>query len=40
MVSYCDRLMSVVRRQQLLQATSPPKLLAGFLPNLVGMILI
>ena len=30
MVSYCDRWMSVVRRQQLLQTTSPPKLLAGF----------
>ena len=36
-VSYCDRWMSilyclscVVRRQQLLQRTSPPKLLAGF----------
>ena len=29
MVSYCDRWMSVVRRQQLLQMTSP-KLLAGF----------
>ena len=47
MVSYCDYWMSVVRRpsfivrhQQLLQRTSPPKLLAGFLPNLTGMILI
>ena len=30
MVSYCDRWMSVVRRQQLLQTTSTPKLLAGF----------
>ena len=30
----------VVRRQQLLQKTSPPKQLAGFWPNLVGMILI
>ena len=46
MVSYCDRWMSVVhraspfvRRQQLLQRTSPPKLLAGFLPNFAGMIL-
>ena len=39
MVSYCDRCMYVVRRQQLLQTTSPPKLLAGFGPNLVGMIL-
>ena len=29
MVSYCDRWMSVVRRQELLQMTSPPKLLAG-----------
>ena len=29
MVSYCDRWMWVVRRQQLLQTTSP-KLLAGF----------
>ena len=29
-VSYCDRWMCVVRRQQLLQTTSPPKLLAGF----------
>ena len=34
------RQSSVVRRQQLLERTSPPKLLAGFLPNLVGMILI
>ena len=31
---------SVVHRQQLLYMTSPPKLLAGILPNLVGMILI
>ena len=30
MVSYCYRWMSVVRRQQLLQTTSPPKLQAGF----------
>ena len=37
MVSYCDRWMSVIRcavcvvlRQQLLQMTSPSKLLAGF----------
>ena len=38
MVSYCDRWMSIVRRatcvnvprQQLLQRTSPPKLLPGF----------
>ena len=30
MVSYCDHWMSVVRRQHLLQTTSPPKLLAGF----------
>ena len=29
-VSYCDRWMSVVRRLQLLQMTSPPKLLSGF----------
>ena len=29
-----------VRRQQLLQRTPPPKLLAGCWPNLVGMILI
>ena len=36
MVGYCDRLMSVVRRQQLLQMTSP----SGFWPNLVRMILI
>ena len=47
MVSYCDHwmsvvrhLLSVVRRQQLLQRTSPPKLQAGFWPNLVGMILV
>ena len=47
MVSYCDRWMPVVRceacfvrHKQLLQRTSPPKLLAGFLPNLAGMILI
>ena len=40
MVSYCDCGMSVVRRQQLLQKTSYPKLLAGFRPNLAGMILI
>ena len=33
MVSYCDCVMSVVRRQQLLQRTSFPKLLAGFWPN-------
>ena len=32
--------MTVVRRQQLLQRTSPSELLAGFLPNLVGMIFI
>ena len=32
--------MPVVRRLQLLQMTSPPKLLAGFSPNLTGMILI
>ena len=30
----------VGRCQQLLQMTSPAKLLAGFSPNLVGMILI
>ena len=30
--------LSIVYRQQLLQRTSP-KLLAGFLPNLTGMIL-
>ena len=40
MVSYCDHWMSVVRRQQLLQRTGPPKLMAGFIPNLAGMILI
>ena len=34
------RVACCVRRQQLLQTTSPPKLLAGFWPNLVGMILI
>ena len=39
MVSYCDRWMSVVRRQQLLKRTSLPYLLAGFRPNLAGMIL-
>ena len=46
MVGYCDHLMSVVRRalcvvrrQQLLQRTSP-KLLAEILQNLTGMILI
>ena len=46
MVSYCDHWMSLVRRpsstvrrQQLLQRTSP-NVLAGFLPNLAGMILI
>ena len=39
MVSYCDHWMSFVRRQQLLQRTSP-KLLAGFYQILVGMILI
>ena len=33
-------MVSDVRRQQLLQMTSPPKLMAGFRPNLVGMILI
>ena len=38
-MSYCDRWMSVARRQQLLQRTSPPKQSAGFLPNLEGMIL-
>ena len=47
MMSYCDHWMSVmccassvVRRQQLLQRTTFLKLLAGFLPNFVGMILI
>ena len=40
MVSYCDHWMSVVRRQLLLQWTSPPKRLAGFLPNMVEIILI
>ena len=40
MVSYCDCLMSVVRQTQLLQRTSPPKLLAGFGTNILGMILI
>ena len=30
----------VVRHQELLQRTSLPKLLVGFLPNLAGMILI
>ena len=39
MVSYCDHWMSALRRQQLLQRTSH-KLLAGFLPNLAGMILV
>ena len=28
-VSYCDRVSCAVRRQQLLQRTSPPKLLPG-----------
>ena len=43
MVSYCDSWMSVVHCvvvQQLLQRTSSPKLLGGFLPILAGMILI
>ena len=40
MMSYCDRWMSVVRHQQLLQRTSPPKLLAGFSQNLAGIIFI
>ena len=47
MVRYCDRWISivhrascVVRRKQLLQMTSPPKLLAGFGPNWVGIIFI
>ena len=31
--------LSLVRHQQLLQRTSPPKQLAGFLPNLAVMIL-
>ena len=39
-VRYCDYWLSVVRRQQLLQRTSPPKLLAGFRFDLVGMIFI
>ena len=46
MLSYCDSWMSVVRlascvmcRQQLIQRTSFPKLLGGFLPNLAEMIL-
>ena len=45
-MSYYDHWMSVVcrassvRHQQLLQRTSSPKLLAGFLPNLAGLILI
>ena len=39
MVSYCDHWMCVVQRQPLLQRTSP-KLLAGFEPNLAGMVLI
>ena len=30
----------VVRRERLLQRESPPKLLAGFLQNIAGMILI
>ena len=38
MVSYCDRWMSVKHCQQLLQKTSPPKLLAGFGPDFAGMI--
>ena len=33
-------LSSVVRRQQLLQRTSPSKLMTGFLPNLTEIILI
>ena len=37
--SYCDNWISVIRRQQLLQRTSP-ELLAGFLTNLAGIILI
>ena len=36
----CRATCIIVRRQQLLQRTSPPKLLAGFWPNLVGIILI
>ena len=47
MDSYCDHWMSVMRRvssvmcrQQLLQVTSPPKLLAGFGLMLAGMIII
>ena len=40
MVSYSDHWMSAVHRQKLLQMTSLPKLLAGFLPNLAGMVLI
>ena len=41
MVSYCDFWsVVVVRRQQLLQRTFPHQLLAGFGPNLAGMILI
>ena len=47
LVSYCERWMAVVRRamcyvcrQQLLQRTYPPKLLAVFLLNLAGLILI
>ena len=39
MVSYCDRWMSAVCRQQLLQRASP-KLLSVFWPNLAEMILI
>ena len=39
-MSYCDHWMSVVCRQQLLQRTHSPKLLAGFWPNLVGLVLI
>ena len=32
--------LCVVCRQQLLQKTSPPKILAGFCQNLAGMILV
>ena len=31
--------LCIVHHQQLLQRTSPPKLLAGVLPNLAGMVL-
>ena len=38
MVSYCDCASCVVRRQQLIQRTSPPTHLVGFWPNLAELI--